>query len=115
MTDKPAPGATVIYGASDDLIELDGEISEEFSHTGEEPALLAFGDGTLLEVAYDKDGIWRIKRLIEGASKMEREEGSVEKDTPDRVTLSGADLRWCVQAERGQYNPTYARKKAGRA
>lgn len=100
---------TVIYGASDDLIELEGQIAEELNPNAEEPALLAFSDGTLLEVVYDDDGIWRIKRIAEGACVYHHEDGSVDEDTPDKVTLTG-ELRWCVLGERGQYNPVLARR-----
>lgn len=104
---------TKIYGASDDLIELEGQIREEFNHYGSgddsKAAILAFSDGTLLEVEYDDDGIWRIKRLAEGSCEYEHKAGSVEKDTPDYAILRG-ELRWAVKSERGQYNPCFARK-----
>lgn len=95
---------TTITGASDDLIELDGQITEEMNPPGEEPSLLAFSDGTLLRIVYDDDGIWRITRLMEGTCSFSLVPGSVENDTNDIATLDG-DLRWCAIGEEGQYNP----------
>ena len=88
----------IISGASDDLIELEGDIRDEISPRNDEyPVKLAFSDGTVLSVVYDKDGCWRVNRMAEGTAKMEK----VEADGPDtdnysdRVTLTG-EIRWCV-------------------
>lgn len=107
---------TAIYGASDDLIEIEGVISEEFNHYDESPALLAFSDGTLLEIEYDDDGIWRIRPLATGSCKFEHRGGSAIYDRPDVAVLTG-DLKWCVYAKRqGQINPAFVRKSsAGKA
>lgn len=107
---RPAPAATTITGASDDLIELDGQIREEFNYytrNEEGGALLAFSDGTLLSIKYDNDGIWRIARLAAGKCEYAHQSGDVVEDTFDVVTLTG-DLAWCVLADRGQYNPAFA-------
>ncbi|MFA7308094.1 MAG: hypothetical protein WC026_15640 [Hyphomicrobium sp.] len=95
---------TVIYGASDDLLEIEGLLSEEMNPSNDEPNVLGFSDGTLLQIEYDDDGIWRIKMLRAGDCEYFHEQGSVEQDTPDKVTLVG-DLQWAVLATRGQYNP----------
>lgn len=59
-----------VYGASDDLIEVEGDISEEFTYqsTGSEGDYLAFSDGTILRiVATDEcDGMWRITPIVTG-------------------------------------------------
>lgn len=63
---------TVIYGASDDLIEADGDFSGEFSCYGTDDnkhgLLLIISDGTILEIQYGKlgQGIWGIKVHREG-------------------------------------------------
>lgn len=59
--------ATEVYGASDDLIELEGEISEELSG-GEKPALLFFSDGTILTIKYGKEhlAVWEITLIEQG-------------------------------------------------
>lgn len=55
-----------IYGASDDLIEIDGYIREEFPAAYEETEYLAFSDGTLLVINYNNDGFWIIKAMHRG-------------------------------------------------
>jgi hypothetical protein len=59
---------TTIYGASDDLIEVDGAISEEFLPDGGF-GMVACSNGVLLRVTYDLDGVWRIVPLA-GADKV---------------------------------------------
>lgn len=58
-----------VYGASDDLVEVEGDITEEFPHYGE-PVLLAFSEGTILRVVFDRDGIWRITPVFKGKARM---------------------------------------------
>ncbi len=57
-----------IYGASDDLVEVDGDIVEEFNPSGDDPSYLGFSDGTILKIAYDNDGIWRIVPVAKGSA-----------------------------------------------
>ena len=50
-----------IYGASADLIEVDGDYREEFNHydscdDNAKPAYLAFADGTVLSITYGAGG-----------------------------------------------------------
>lgn len=56
-----------VYGSSDDLIEVEGCIREEFpiarSYDGENGNLLAFSNGVVLRIRYEEDGIWRITPL----------------------------------------------------
>lgn len=49
-----------VYGASDDLIEIEGDINEEFSYS-DSPTYLGFSSGVLLQVVYT--GTWDIKIL----------------------------------------------------
>lgn len=60
--------ATTIYGASDDLVELEGDISEEFDCLNSK-ARLTFSDGTILEIQYGKQigSIWAIQVAKEGS------------------------------------------------
>jgi hypothetical protein len=51
-----------VSGASDDLIEIDGDISEEFNPR-ERDELLAFSNGVLLRINYSKSGVWRIQPI----------------------------------------------------
>lgn len=88
--------ATVtVYGASDDLIEVEGDLKEEFSGY-EGTHYLAFSDGTLLSVKYDDGGLWRINRLVQGSAACVKVEATdPEDDYSDKVTLTGA-LAWVV-------------------
>lgn len=90
-----------VYGASDDLIEIEGDIREEFSFYSrdKESRLLAFSDGTLLRIIYDDDGIWRISLIARGRSDFSKQEGSVPEDTNDIVTLAGETISWVVLGE----------------
>jgi len=95
-----------VYGASDDLIEIEGDIREEFTakrfgpNANHEGGLLAFSDGTVLEVLYAIEGVWRIRKLASGRAAYSNDEdpGDDEARYSDRVTLIGdaEDLRWCV-------------------
>ncbi|MBZ0270558.1 hypothetical protein K8I61_00865 [bacterium] len=89
--------AVTIRGASDDLIEVEGDINEEFNHYGScddnaEPRYLAFGDGTVLSITYGVGGgFWRINRVRAGSAVYEKQEATDENsdDYSDRVTLTG--------------------------
>jgi hypothetical protein len=89
----------IIYGASDDLIEIDGSVREEFGcmlDTAQESAYLAISDGTVLRVRYDEDGIWRFTPLVVGSASVHYEFGTDDRTHSDRVTLTGDDLSWVV-------------------
>ena len=89
---------TTIFGASDDLIEIEGDVTEEFNVylEGDEAIIIAFSDSTLLRATYDRDGIWRLHRLFKGASEFKKQEGDISEDTMDRVVLSGIQINWVV-------------------
>jgi hypothetical protein len=91
-----------VYGASDDLIEVDGDIREEFPWQAPgygQPSgdFLAFSDGTVLRIAFDPDssGNWRITPLAHGAAKLTITQTADEEST-DRADLDG-DITWVVQ------------------
>ena len=87
-----------IYGASDDLIEVEGEIHEEFSPLADEPSLLAFSDGTLLQIQYGagNKAFWRLQPLIYGAASYSKVEATDEDENySDIVTLEG-EIKWVV-------------------
>lgn len=87
-----------IYGSSDDLVEIEGDINEEFNWCSElgESRYLAFSDGTLLRVRYDDNGIWRLHKICGGSSGFEKTEGDIKKDTVDKVILSGVGIKWVL-------------------
>jgi hypothetical protein len=50
-----------IYGASDDLIEVDGDTSEEFMATNNSHDTLVVSPiGAVVTVVYDNEGMWRL-------------------------------------------------------
>jgi len=65
-TTKTTAYGTKVYGSSDDLIEVEGEVRGEVCSYGtddrDQGVLLFFSDGTVLEVKYGKldDAIWGI-------------------------------------------------------
>jgi hypothetical protein len=86
-----------VYGASDDLIEVEGDIDEEFNpKNDEDPSYLAFADGTVLRVTYD--GMWHIQRIAVGsATYLKHEATNEDDDYSDIVTLTGdGPLKWVV-------------------
>ena len=95
----------MIYGASDDLVEVEGDIREEFNPPygdDEGPSYLAFSDGTVLSIAYSEGGtrLWRINRVAEGTAKYEKQEATgPDADYSDHVTLTdefGDGFAWVV-------------------
>jgi hypothetical protein len=60
---------TEIYGASDDLIEFDGDFRGEYCNCNsseKSPILLILSDGTKLEIYYSKNGVWKINIKANG-------------------------------------------------
>lgn len=89
----------VITGASDDLIEIDGALTEEFvwyPSSIDERTYLVVSDGTLIEVHYDFFGIWRFKRLVAGSSECFHVQGDETKDRHDVIKLTGEHFYWIM-------------------
>jgi hypothetical protein len=89
-----------VYGASDDLIEMDGnngDVNDEFNIYPEDDRAhyLGFSDGTTLRVVYDEDGIWRLTPLFKGSLYDRKEDGVVADDTNDVVWFKDG-VKWCV-------------------
>lgn len=91
---------TIVTGASDDLIELRGELYEEFSSYDCNNGVIAFSDGTILNVRYD-DGIWRFNLISKGTLYIKTEQGIVDEDTNDTVYFDEG-LKWCVFSDNMQ-------------
>lgn len=53
-----------VYGASDDLVEIEGDIKEEFGAFNCKGYLM-FSNGVLLTIEYGDMGIWRIECLVD--------------------------------------------------
>lgn len=95
-------GSVTIYGASDDLIEVEGDLDEEFTYLerDEEGDLLAFSEGTVVRIKHDSDGVWRITPVATGTAFPAMVQAPVddEDNYSDRLTLSGPmQFRWVVQ------------------
>lgn len=91
----------IITGASDDLIEIEGEFQEEFNCYNCTNGTMTFSDGTLLRVYYDEDGIWRFKPICKGDLLEKIECGSVQEDTNDKVYFKNG-LLWCTLSKNTQ-------------
>lgn len=84
-----------IYGASDDLIEVEGVIREEFGHYDDDPALVTCSDGTALRVVYDHDGIWRVTPVARGTGELVVTQcAATDSDYTDRATITADRITW---------------------
>lgn len=89
----------VIRGHSDDIVSIEGDISEEFYPNTDEAFFVVVSDGTALRITYDNGGMWRIKVLNKGnETQIDHHEGQDEDtDYSDIVTLTSSwDIEWIV-------------------
>ena len=83
-----AESGTQIYGASDDLVEFDGEYRGEVGSYGtddrEKGVLVVCSDGTVAEVKYGKNegAIWEVKVLRKGSLFVKVDPCDNEDDDP---------------------------------
>lgn len=99
---------TKVYGASDDLIEFDGDVSGEVGCYGtddrERGVLLMFSDATVLEAKYGKngEGIWEMK-LVRKGELFERIDQCADEDADPHSDVAHfrAGLTWCYAAREG--------------
>lgn len=94
-----------VYGCSDDLIELEGDLREEINCYGTDDddrgVLLSFSDGTIVELKYGKlgRGIWGITVMTEGDAYEGIDHCSDEDASPHSDVLRLSDgVRWCHAA-----------------
>ena len=75
--------ATKVYGASDDLIEFEGDVEGEVGHYSERACKVTMSDGTELLVKYGKPephgGVWWI-RLKSAGPLFERIDECFDED-----------------------------------
>jgi len=98
---------TKVYGASDDLIEFEGDIRGEVNffgsddEEGKSSCLLICSDGTLLEARYGKAGagIWRVS-LVKGGTLFENVVECTDEDAePSSDVAHFKDgLKWAYAA-----------------
>ncbi len=66
-----------IMGASDDLLEVEGDIREEFNVLGDDDLFIAASNGLLYRVEYDRDGVWRFRPYTNGSGTITHKECAV--------------------------------------
>jgi len=97
---------TKVYGCSDDLIEVDGDVNGEVGYFRAEdddpPALVMFNDGTILAVKYGKPGnlaIWAIS-LVNRGSLFDRIDQCDDEDAKPYSDIAhfkpGLKRAWCA-------------------
>ena len=86
----------IFYGASDDLIEVEGAIEEEYpADSGDRANLLVFGPderSAIVSVGYTEDGVWAVTY------------GQAYEDTPvyeGRVTARGYTAVLTIEVPEG--------------
>ena len=88
-----------VYGHSDDLIEVEGDIDEEFCPNLYDPENYSFitvSDGSVWKIRYEDDGIWRIFSVVPGSSPFFIEQGAEsDGDYSDARVLSDR-VDWIV-------------------
>lgn len=91
--------SVTIYGASDDLVEVEGDVREEFSAYEDGYRFLAFGDGSLVRLNYTDEGCWEVRVEVLGAGtaqSLDTHDGDTTTYT-DRLTLTrSTPFRFCL-------------------
>ncbi len=95
----------VVTGTSDDVIDVSGDLSEEFQYyRDEDGGVLVFSDGTVLRVqrpdGTERDHVWRINMLASGSGHLRIEPATGDAGT-DTATITG-DIRWVVRGREFQ-------------
>jgi len=88
-----------VHGASDDLIVVSGDVNEEFyslilNDEGEDGGLLAFSNGTVVQISYGSSGVWRIHSVRGDSHVVQCPEGD-EENYSDVAEIPG-DISWVV-------------------
>ena len=97
---------TKIYGTSDDLIEIEGDVDGEVGcygaqEEGQPGVLLICSDGTLLTVKYGRGGlgVWDLTVIQEGALYSSTDICNDEDAQPYSDVVHFRDgLKWVIQA-----------------
>lgn len=88
-----------IFGCSDDLIEIQGTINEEFSLPPSEEAFIAISNGTVVRIKYNDHGVWRIS-LVSKPGDVAISITPVPEDDSvnysDVCVISGGNIAWVV-------------------
>jgi hypothetical protein len=97
---------TKVYGASDDLVEFEGDFRGEVGSYGtddrEQGVLVVLSDGTILEVKYCKNipGIWGIRVLKKGTlfDRIEVCTDEEQENPHSDVVYLKEGIRWAYAA-----------------
>ena len=84
-----------IYGASDDLIEFEGDVDEE-AYAKEDGNVIALSNGAVFRIKYSDEGVWRITPVfVTGTSTIEYGEEDSDNNYSDVVTVH-EPIKWIV-------------------
>ena len=79
-----------IYGASDDLVEVEGDVPgcDEFGHYGDEPGFVELSTGDIFSVVYGagKRAVWQIKHAHKSGKLKVTIQKAPKGDEPDPYT-----------------------------
>ena len=90
-----------IYGCSDDLIEIEGDINEEFDVYNETPTYLLFSNGMIIKVDYDGDWTFNIiKQGAPGSCVVKIEPFSQERSYSQTVIIDNHNVSWICLSDR---------------
>ena len=94
-------GYIKIYGSSDDLIEVEGDIEEEFSNSNfyQQKTFLVLSTGTVVAVSMTCDGGWRAvaENIAEGDHVREV---VIDADCDDRGIEVDGEVLWVALVEK---------------
>lgn len=88
--------SVTIYGASDDLIEIEGDIRDEFTPPYGEDVFLAFSDGTVLRIGYSDSGVWRIAPVISAGGLNITQAPEDDEDNYSDYAYIDSPILWVV-------------------
>jgi hypothetical protein len=90
-----------ITGGSDDLIEVAGDLNEEFGYANRaEGDLLAFSDGTILRIFFSRGGVWRINPVHPGTAALAIVAAPEDdEDNYADVAMLTGDIAWVVHGQ----------------
>lgn len=84
-----------ISGHSDDCIEVDGDVSEEFYAGPDDTAWIRLNCGTIIQVTYDDNGRWRTTIILPtpgftiDSYYRAPVDDPEDRDYTDKLTISG--------------------------
>ncbi len=89
-----------VYGHSDDCIEVEGDIEDEFNYNYSEDdptaKFLSFSDGTVIKVTYGLDGAdWQLSIFAKNPESSVTHTPPIGNSYTDVVGID-ADIKWVV-------------------